>query len=172
MSDRGQKLAQGAVLGGFASFAASNLDRPVFDGLLKFFKYCRENVKCSGPFAYEAKALEMLHLQPRHVLLEVGTGRGDDLVVFGRRVGDAGSITGIDHSPDFVQQTKDALLLHGLSGDIREGDVTKGLPFDAAVFDRIYIERVLQCAHNPGDVIKECYRVLKPGGRLVVFDSD
>jgi ubiquinone/menaquinone biosynthesis C-methylase UbiE len=162
----------GAVSGDFASFAASSVDRPVFNGLSEFLKYFREQIKCGGPFAYQAKTLEMLNLEPGHAVLEVGTGRGDDLVVFGKLVGDAGSVAGIDHSRDFVKETNDNLLLNSLSGDIREGDVSKGLPFDAEVFDRIYTERVLQYVHNPGAVIKECHRVLKSGGRLVVFDSD
>jgi ubiquinone/menaquinone biosynthesis C-methylase UbiE len=144
----------------------------VFNGLAEFLKYFRENIKCSGTFAYQAKTLEMLNLQPGHAVLDIGTGRGDDLVVFGKLVGAAGSIAGIDHSPDFVKETQCNLLSNELSGDIREGDVSKGLPFDAGVFDSVYIERVLQYVKNPGDVILECFRVLKPGGRLVVFDSD
>jgi ubiquinone/menaquinone biosynthesis C-methylase UbiE len=172
MIDRTPAHLQHVVSGDFASFAASSVERPLFNGLSEFLKYFRDNIKCNGPFAYQNKTLEMLNLQPGHAALEVGTGRGDDLVVFGKLVGETGSVTGIDHSPDFVKQTNDNLVLNGLSGDIRQGDVSKGLPFETGVFDRVYIERVLQYLHNPGDVIKECYRVLKADGRLVIFDSD
>ena len=58
--------------------------------------------------------------------------------------------------------------------DIRRRDVTKGLPFDDMSVDYIYTSHLLEHLHKEDtmSVLKECYRVLKPGGILRVVVPD
>jgi ubiquinone/menaquinone biosynthesis C-methylase UbiE len=158
--------------GDFAAFGASSMPPAVFDGLSEFLRWFRENVKCSGPFAYQDKVLSMLDLQPGHSILDIGSGRGDDLAVFGKLIGPSGRLTGIDHVPEFTIQALKLLVANRLPGDIHVGDIAKALPFLDEEFDRAYAERVFQYLPDPEHTMRESHRVLKPGGRLVVFDSD
>ena len=48
----------------------------------------------------------------------------------------------------------------------------EALAFRAASFDAARVERVLQHAHHPAVILREARRVLRPGGRLVVFEPD
>lgn len=98
-------------------------------------------------------------------LLEVGVGMGADLVRFAR----AGAvITGVDLTERAVALTKGRLAKEGLSGDVRMANA-EALPFADGSFDIVYSWGVLH--HTPGTAraVRECIRVLAPGGRLAVM---
>lgn len=98
--------------------------------------------------------------------LDVGCGTGDVAISMGwNREYD--EYVGLDIDRDAVADAQ----AKGL--DARRYDVTEGLPFPANHFDRIVAKAVLEHLPDPTAVLRECYRVLKPGGTLrVVVPSD
>lgn len=100
-------------------------------------------------------------------LLDIGTGTGRMLELFGPRVGQA---VGIDLSREMLAVARSRLERAGLTNcRVRRADMYS-LPWPGPSFDAITIHRVLHFAEEPGRAIAEAARVLKPGGRLVVVD--
>lgn len=103
-------------------------------------------------------------------VLEVGCGYGACAVVYGKRFAPA-SIIGLDVTDVRIEQGKAHVAKHGLSSmiDLRVGDATK-LAFADASFDKVI---AVECAFHfetRRDFMREAFRVLAPGGTLVLTD--
>jgi SAM-dependent methyltransferase len=100
-------------------------------------------------------------------LLDVGTGTGRMLELFGPRVGRA---VGVDMSREMLAVARANLERAGLrNAHVRQADMYQ-LPFPAGSFDAVLFHQVLHFADAPQDAVAEAARVLRPGGRLVVVD--
>lgn len=116
---------------------------------------------------------DKLHYLPRLVdfsayrgrtLLEVGCGIGTDLVRFARG---GAVVTGVDLSATAIELAKKNFALHDVTA--RELRVANGeaLPFADAAFDVVYGHGVVQYTADAPQLIRECHRVLKPGGEAI-----
>lgn len=100
-------------------------------------------------------------------LLDVGTGTGKVLELFGKR---GVKVTGVDASLDMLRVARANLAKAGLAdAHVRQADMYR-LPFDAHAFAAVVFHQVLHFADDPAAAIAEAARVLAPGGRLVVVD--
>ena len=100
-------------------------------------------------------------------LLDVGTGTGRMLELFGPRVTHA---QGIDLSREMLAVARANLERAGLKNCVvRQADMFQ-LPFRGASFDAVTIHQVLHYVDNPGPAIAEAARVLCPGGQMLVAD--
>jgi ubiquinone/menaquinone biosynthesis C-methylase UbiE/DNA-binding transcriptional ArsR family regulator len=115
----------------------------------------------------EAALLGLLPSAGLHDLLDIGTGTGRMLEVFGSRVERA---LGLDLSREMLAVARVNLERARLRNcSIRQGDMYQ-LPLPGASFDAVVIHQVLHYAERPGQVVAEAARVLRPGGTLVVVD--
>jgi 2-polyprenyl-3-methyl-5-hydroxy-6-metoxy-1,4-benzoquinol methylase len=92
-------------------------------------------------------------------LLEVGCGRGDMLEILANLGWDA---EGVDFDPRAAESAR----ARGLR--VRHGTLAS-CQYEDATFDAVIMSHVIEHLHDPLDVVKECYRILKPGGRLVLL---
>jgi SAM-dependent methyltransferase len=98
-------------------------------------------------------------------VLEVGCGLGTMAMNWAR----AGAhVTAVDLNPTAVAQTRRRLELHGLEGQVAEGD-GRSLPFPDASFDYVWSWGVLHHSPDLDSSLRELVRVLRPGGRLGVM---
>ncbi|MBF0483574.1 MAG: class I SAM-dependent methyltransferase [Candidatus Omnitrophica bacterium] len=96
--------------------------------------------------------------------LEVGSGTGANLWYLAR---EGFSVTGIDGSSVACQRAQERLSMEHLTGEFVTGDIVK-LPFQDRIFDCV-IDQECIYANTYADskkIIKEIFRVLKPGGRF------
>jgi SAM-dependent methyltransferase len=105
--------------------------------------------------------------------LEIGSGTGVVSRSLARRAAIAGQIIGVDHGEIFVKAARGFATEEGLGDkvDFRIGDA-HDLPFDDGRFALVVAHTVLSHVTNPGSVLDQARRVLRPGGRLVIFDGD
>jgi SAM-dependent methyltransferase len=96
-------------------------------------------------------------------VLEVGCGAGTDLVRFARG---GAHVTGVDLSSSAIALARQNFAQHGLEADLREGDGER-LPFANDSFDLVYAHGVVQYTPDDRALVRECHRVLKPGGQAV-----
>lgn len=116
--------------------------------------------------------LSQLALQRGQRVLEVGCGPGDDVRAIARRVGPDGHVLGIDASPPIVAEAAHRSADKRLPVEFRVGDAL-ALELPDASVDRCRVERVLMhVTADPALAIHEVARVLRPGGRAVIFDFD
>lgn len=94
-------------------------------------------------------------------LLEVGCGIGTDLARFARG---GALVTGVDLSETAVGLARQNLALHGLAAEELRVANGEALPYADASFDVVYLHGVVQYTDDPGRLIREAHRVLKPGG--------
>ena len=115
----------------------------------------------------EAAIARALGDRPVGRLIDIGTGTGRMIELFGR---DAGSAMGIDRSPEMLRLARVKLTEAGLAPvDLRQGDMYS-LPLESGSADTVIIHQVLHYAQQPAAVIAEAARLLSPGGRLLIVD--
>lgn len=115
--------------------------------------------------------IDQAKLKPGEAVLDVGCGTGGVTIPAGQRVGAAGKAFGIDPSPEMISIARQKAHRKGLDIDFRVG-VIEALPFPDASFD--VVTSSLMMHHLPEHLrvkgLAEIYRVLKPGGRLLIAD--
>jgi 2-polyprenyl-3-methyl-5-hydroxy-6-metoxy-1,4-benzoquinol methylase len=113
------------------------------------------------PEGAEAVGFSVLYLRwlPGGELLDVGCGAGAQLVAM-RQLG--WRVAGVDLDPRAVEMAK---RLHDL--DVRQGTLEQQR-FPPDRFDAVTVSHTIEHVHDPLGLVRECGRVLKPGGRLVV----
>ena len=102
---------------------------------------------------------------PGKQLLEIGCGLGTDLLQFARG---GALVTGVDLTPKSVELAKAGFALHGLPMRALVADA-ENLPFEDNSFDVVYSFGVLHHTPNTARAIDEAYRVLKPGGKIILM---
>ena len=114
-------------------------------------------------------ALDMLAPQPGETAIDVGCGAGAEVRRMARLVGPSGRAVGVEpHEGLRVTATERSVDTTATYVD----GAADGLPFDDGTVDVIRCERVFQHLHDPDAAAVEFVRVLAPGGRVVIIDSD
>lgn len=103
-------------------------------------------------------------------LLDVGCGTGDDVRALAERVGDDGTVVGLDASESLTRDARDRTA-RASPARFAVGDA-HDLPLAPDRFDGARAERVLQHLPDPQAALDELVRVTRPGGRVVVTDPD
>lgn len=114
-------------------------------------------------------AMLALDLQPGEKALDIGAGTGEDVQAFAAAVGSAGDAVGVEPNAGMrsvAEERAKASAARFVDGDAYE------LPFGDNTFDAVRCERVFQHLAEPERAAAEIARVLRPGGRAVVIDSD
>jgi ubiquinone/menaquinone biosynthesis C-methylase UbiE len=123
--------------------------------------------------AFRGFVTDQVSLQPGEAVLDVGCGTGTQALVAKEYVGKTGRVSGIEPSLEMVAYAQRKAARRGLSVDIQPG-VIERLNYPDKSFDVILCIIVMH--HMPDETkvegIKEMARVLKPGGRLLVVDSN
>lgn len=133
-----------------------------------------ERMYASAPIAEQrARTRAALALIPGEHGLEVGCGIGFLACEMAHEVGAAGRVVALDNSPDMVAAARIRAEREGLAGRLEfvVGDAIR-LDLPTAAFDFVVAVQVYLYVTEIERALAEAARVLRPGGRLVVVDTD
>jgi ubiquinone/menaquinone biosynthesis C-methylase UbiE len=116
----------------------------------------------------------LLDLAPGQRVLDVGCGPGLDARAVAESVGPAGRVAAIDYDPAMIRAAHDTdeARATGIPRVWYQLADAAGIPYRTNTFNGCYSERVLQHTSNAAAVVSEMARVTKPGGVIVVADTD
>lgn len=119
------------------------------------------------------RSLEQLGLNRGASVLDVGCGPGIDTADLGAIVGPTGRVVGVDADADMVELASKRAEEFGVRAWVehQHADASR-LPFPDDEFDGVHSERLIQHLADPSETVEEFIRVVKPGGRVVVVDTD
>lgn len=104
------------------------------------------------------------------VVIDLGSGAGNDAFIARHETGETGKVVGIDFTPAMIGRARQNAEVRGFNNvEFRQGDIEK-MPVTANTADVIVSNCVLNLVPNKDAVIKEIYRVLKPGGHFSISD--
>jgi len=104
------------------------------------------------------------------VVVDLGSGAGNDAFIARHETGENGKVIGIDFTPAMIERARLNNEARGFNNvEFRQGDI-ENMPVTANTADVIVSNCVLNLVPNKNAVIKEIYRVLKPGGHFSISD--
>jgi arsenite methyltransferase len=117
------------------------------------------------------KTHAVMNLQSGERIFEMGSGNGIMAREMAENVGARGHIIGADNSPAMNDLARNMCKAHP-NVTFQDMDLDNPLPFTDNSFDVVTSSQCLCFLSDVDAVLTETYRVLKPGGRVVILDSD
>lgn len=103
-------------------------------------------------------------------VIDLGSGAGNDCFIARYETGETGKVIGIDFTPAMIEKARSNAEARGLNNvEFRQGDIEQ-MPVTSNAADVVVSNCVLNLVPNKDGVIKEIYRVLKPGGHFSISD--
>jgi arsenite methyltransferase len=113
---------------------------------------------------------EFAQIKEGDVVVDLGSGAGNDCFIARAIVGGRGKVIGVDFTEAMIDKARENAEKLGYNNvEFRYGDIEK-MPITAGVADVIVSNCVLNLVPNKSNVIKEILRVLKPGGHFSISD--
>ena len=143
--------------------------RGVFDSVAP--KYDLMNDLMSGGLhrAWKAYTVMVANLREGGKVLDIAGGTGDLAMAFSKKVGKTGSVVHTDINEAMLRTGRDRLLDAGIALPTLVCDAEK-LPFPSNHFDVVSVAFGLRNMTHKDVALSEMNRVLKPGGKLLVFE--
>ena len=113
---------------------------------------------------------QFANIKQGDTVIDLGSGAGNDCFIARNETGPDGRVIGIDFTPAMIDKAKHNAEVRGFNNvEFRQGDIEK-MPVTANMADVIVSNCVLNLVPNKDGVMKEIYRVLKPGGHFSISD--
>ena len=109
-------------------------------------------------------------IQKGDVVIDLGSGAGNDAFIARYETGETGKVIGIDFTPAMIEKARTNTEVRGFNNvEFRQGDI-EDIPVTSNKADVVVSNCVLNLVPNKHKVFSEIYRILKPGGHFSISD--
>jgi demethylmenaquinone methyltransferase/2-methoxy-6-polyprenyl-1,4-benzoquinol methylase len=148
-----------------------NLVRGVFDSVAGQYDIMNDLMSLGIHRIWKRVAVQLSNVRKGEQVLDLAGGTGDLTVLFEQRVGKDGQVILADINSEMLRTGRDRLIDKGLTGNVRYAQVNaECLPFEDNTFDCVCIAFGLRNVTDKDAALRSMYRVLKPGGRVIVLE--
>lgn len=113
---------------------------------------------------------QFARIKKSDVVVDLGSGAGNDCFIARAETGDTGKVIGIDFTPAMIAKARENAEKLGFHNvEFRQGDIDD-IPMTSGMADVVVSNCVLNLVPDKDAVVKEIYRILKPGGHFSISD--
>lgn len=143
----------------------------VFDSVAKNYDIMNDVMSMGVHRIWKKVALDTSGVRPGHRVLDLASGTGDLAARFSKMVGPQGKVVASDINPNMLKVGRERLTDRGIVGNIEYVQANaEALPFPDNYFNFASISFGLRNVTHKEEALASLYRVLKPGGRLMVLE--